>query len=320
MSACSHSGPCPHSGRSRVVKIPTVDCLCTANSIVCHHRGSIWMNAAFMGYKRVRGFARKKKVPMIKLTTPPPRPEPTAHLAVLRNPTHPEWTARPGSYLSPALCNISPIYVRRVIEPEARRQLMEPGFFSRDTAFSLGYVQRKELQHELELEARFKREKAKREEAKREEERREEEQRKAENDLNASPTSSLSTSPSSSSFPSLESITPFLDGEKYENSRLKLVRCPARQPLALGFALAHSRGKPISVPAVQAQIARDIKEAMSQDIPANVSRNTRDIVRSRPIDIPIPNKASSRSNFVGARRLIAAARSKISRAWNAWHA
>ncbi|KAG4030080.1 hypothetical protein MFRU_013g01040 [Monilinia fructicola] len=129
----------------------TTACLCEANSITCHHRSSILKTADLTSCKWIDG----KGVSPLKLKVPPPRPEPTAHLAVLRDPRHPEWKARPASYQSPALCNTSSIYLKRVVEPEARKKLIKQEEVPQNAAFSLSIAQRRELQHQREEEEIF---------------------------------------------------------------------------------------------------------------------------------------------------------------------
>ncbi|ESZ93741.1 hypothetical protein SBOR_5878 [Sclerotinia borealis F-4128] len=141
---------------TKVHNLSVVNCLCQANSITCHHRGLICKNSVFTGWADIpRSKGRVKKVAKIQLTAPPARPNPTAHLAVLRNPTHPEWKARPENYLSPALCNISPAYIKRVVETETRELLLKGGG-AKSSSFTLARAQTNEINLENEKYCSFK--------------------------------------------------------------------------------------------------------------------------------------------------------------------
>ncbi|TGO57564.1 hypothetical protein BCON_0064g00330 [Botryotinia convoluta] len=108
------------------VKQLTAQCNCQKNHIVCHHRSSIGASAVQKTKILEETEIGRCKCLAIEPTIPPPQPETyTGHLAVLRNPTHKEWASRPHRYLSPTLCNISPYYVKRFVEPAVREKLLK---------------------------------------------------------------------------------------------------------------------------------------------------------------------------------------------------
>lgn len=128
-----------------------LDCSCQNNSITCHHKGSILSNASCIELKVIGTSQKSHCTESFALTVPPPQPETyTTHLAVLRNLKHPEWTSRPTYYLSPALSNVSPIYVKRIIEPKAR----EIGGYG--AAFTLGLAQSREWKRQKQETSEYK--------------------------------------------------------------------------------------------------------------------------------------------------------------------
>ncbi|KAF7936982.1 hypothetical protein BELL_0319g00070 [Botrytis elliptica] len=124
----------------------TAKCNCQDNHIVCHHRSSI----ATAAVQKTKILEETKdgevKCIAIEPTIPPPQPETyTGHLAVLRNPTHKEWESRPHRYLSPTLCNISPYYVKRFVEPPVREKLLEGKWPGKHHEFTMGKAQEDEI-------------------------------------------------------------------------------------------------------------------------------------------------------------------------------
>lgn len=160
--ACSQSERSPPTERSirdrrpslpAMLKERLLDCVCKSNSVVCHHRESIWVSGKVSGEKTrpidsLSSTSRGRETyPSLILQVPPPRPEPSSHLAILRNPRHPEWNTNKQYYLSPALCNTSQMYIDRFIERDARIRVAEdrepiPGI---GVAFSLDIVHEREF-------------------------------------------------------------------------------------------------------------------------------------------------------------------------------
>ncbi|KAF5870810.1 uncharacterized protein Bfra_009364 [Botrytis fragariae] len=127
------------------VKQLTRQCNCQNNHIVCHHRSSIGATAIQKTKILEETEIGRCKCLAIEPTIPPPQPETyTGHLAVLRNPTHKEWTSRPHRYLSPTLCNISPYYVKRFVEPTVRETLLDGEWPGRHE-FTMAVAQKEEM-------------------------------------------------------------------------------------------------------------------------------------------------------------------------------
>ncbi|KAM0181850.1 hypothetical protein ACHAPC_004001 [Botrytis cinerea] len=115
---------------------------CKNNRIECHHRSFIGATAVQKTKILEESDIGRCKCLAIEPTIPPPKPETyTAHLAVLRNPTHKEWKSRPHRYLSPALCNVSPHYVQRFVEPAVRETLRKGDFPEGRHEFTLAKAQ-----------------------------------------------------------------------------------------------------------------------------------------------------------------------------------
>lgn len=129
-------------------RLPPSYCSFQQSSIVCHHRSAIYTTGIITELVG-RGDAKSKHVPRSTvLKKPPPQPETyTNHLAILRNPKHQEWKSQPDKYLSPPLSNISPYYVKRFVETEAREDLKQ-GIHPGRPAFTLSKVQARELEEE----------------------------------------------------------------------------------------------------------------------------------------------------------------------------
>ncbi|KAJ8061669.1 hypothetical protein OCU04_009470 [Sclerotinia nivalis] len=136
--------------------LPARNCSCQRNSIVCHHRSAIYTTATIRELNGVEQTDAKYVPHSIVLKIPPPQPESyTTHLAILRNPKHQEWKSRPHKYLSPALSNISPHYVKRFVEPAAREDLIQ-GIWPGRPEFTLSKVQACELDREWEQRLAYK--------------------------------------------------------------------------------------------------------------------------------------------------------------------
>ncbi|KAF7890532.1 hypothetical protein EAF00_008847 [Botryotinia globosa] len=124
----------------------TDKCNCEENHIVCHHRSLIVASAVKKAKIVVEPKVGRSKCLAFESTIPAPQPETyTGHLAVLRNPTHGEWKSRPHRYLSPTLCNTSPHYVQRFIEPPVRELLLEGKWPGKRHEFTLGKAQEDEI-------------------------------------------------------------------------------------------------------------------------------------------------------------------------------
>ncbi|KAF7945396.1 hypothetical protein EAE96_010170 [Botrytis aclada] len=118
------------------------------NGIVCHHASFIGANAIQKTkiVEETKKNHTQSKFIAIEPTIAPPQPETyTGHLAVLRNPTHKEWTTRPHRYLSPTLCNISPYYVKRFVEPPARGKIIEGKSPGKRHEFTMAKAQEDEI-------------------------------------------------------------------------------------------------------------------------------------------------------------------------------
>ncbi|CAD6452087.1 0bb09c3e-26e6-4f12-9d1b-e65f28604387 [Sclerotinia trifoliorum] len=157
-------------------RLPGAFCSCQQNSVVCHHRTAIYTTATI---RELSGGdeAGSRYVPhSIVLNNPPPQPETyTTHLAILRNPKHQEWKSQPHKYLSPALSNISPHYVKRFVETSARAYLKQ-GIYPGRPEFTLSSVQYCELAEIKDKIAEFKTIKARRLEKELEREKRKQEE------------------------------------------------------------------------------------------------------------------------------------------------
>ncbi|TEY64769.1 hypothetical protein BOTCAL_0143g00260 [Botryotinia calthae] len=140
----------------------TRECNCENNRIECHHRSSIGATAdQKTKILEESGIARCRCL-AIEPTIPPPKPETyTAHLAVLRNPTHKEWTSRPHRYLSPALCNISPLYVQRFVEPAVWETILKGNLPEGRHEFTLAKVQQEVMRFKHYRKVKYIREKCK---------------------------------------------------------------------------------------------------------------------------------------------------------------
>ncbi|TGO12479.1 hypothetical protein BTUL_0088g00560 [Botrytis tulipae] len=124
----------------------TAKCNCKENHIVCHHRSLIVASAVKKAKIVVEPKVGRRQCLAFESTIPAPQPETyTGHLAVLRNPTHGEWKSRPHRYLSPTLCNISPHYVQRFVEPPVREMLLEGKWPGKRHEFTLGKAQEDEI-------------------------------------------------------------------------------------------------------------------------------------------------------------------------------
>ncbi|TGO42046.1 hypothetical protein BHYA_0013g00500 [Botrytis hyacinthi] len=124
----------------------TAKCKCKKNHIVCHHRSLIVASAVQKTKIHKEPEVGPCKCLAFASTIPAPQPETyTGHLVVLRNPTHGEWKSRPHRYLSPTLCNISPHYVQRFVEPPVREMLLEGKWPGKRHEFTLGKAQEDEI-------------------------------------------------------------------------------------------------------------------------------------------------------------------------------
>lgn len=143
----------------------TATCDCEENHIVCHHRSLIVASAVRKTKILEQPRIGRLKCLAFESTIPAPQPETyTEHLAVLRNPTHEEWKSRPHRYLSPTLCNISPHYVQRFVEPPVREMLLKGKWPGKRHEFTLGKAQEDEIKAMKNRGELLSREKIKREE------------------------------------------------------------------------------------------------------------------------------------------------------------
>ncbi|TGO54684.1 hypothetical protein BOTNAR_0261g00170 [Botryotinia narcissicola] len=142
----------------------TAKCNCKENHIVCHHRSLIVASAVKKAKIVVEPKVGRCKCLGFESTIPAPQPETyTGHLAVLRNPTHGEWKSRPHRYLSPTLCNTSPHYVQRFVEPPVREMLLEGKWPGKRHEFTLGKAQEDDIKAMQDREEFLRKEKIKRE-------------------------------------------------------------------------------------------------------------------------------------------------------------